>query len=50
MEMGARLIEEAKDLRPRGAGWTVQLHQKGGQPARHALPGAECATEMLSPH
>jgi integrase len=40
----AALKMKVEDLRPRGAGWTVQLHEKGGEehvmPCHHALAEA----------
>jgi integrase len=42
--IGAALRMKVEDLRPRGAGWTVQLHEKGGKehsmPCHHALAKA----------
>jgi integrase len=32
----AALKMKVEDLRPRGAGWTVRLHEKGGK--EHAMP------------
>jgi hypothetical protein len=32
----AALKMKVEDLRPRGAGWTVRLHEKGGK--QHAMP------------
>ena len=29
--IGAALKMKVEDLRPRGAGWTVRLHEKGGK-------------------
>ncbi len=34
--IGAALKMKVEDLRPRGAGWTVRLHEKGGK--QHAMP------------
>jgi hypothetical protein len=31
-----------EDLRPRGAGWTLRLHEKGGKQHQHALPSRAC--------
>jgi site-specific recombinase XerD len=39
----AALKMKVEDLRPRGAGWTVRLHEKGGEhamPCHHALADA----------
>jgi integrase len=40
----AALKMKVEDLRPRGAGWTVRLHEKGGKehamPCHHALADA----------
>jgi site-specific recombinase XerD len=42
--INAALKMKVEDLRPRGAGWTVQLHEKGGKqhpmPCHHALAEA----------
>src|SRR4029077_10906328 len=42
--IGAALKMKVEDLRPKGAGWQVQLHEKGGKqhvmPCHHALAGA----------
>src|SRR6185437_6775391 len=42
--IGAALNMKVEDLRPRGAGWTVRLHEKGGKqhnmPCHHALAEA----------
>ena len=42
--IGAALQMRVEDMRPRGAGWVVQLHEKGGRqhamPAHHALAKA----------
>ena len=39
--ISAALKMKVEDLRPRGAGWTVRLHEKGGKqhsmPCHHAL-------------
>jgi integrase len=41
----AALKMKVEDLRPRGAGWTVQLHEKGGK--EHAMPCHHALTEAL---
>jgi integrase len=42
--IGAALNMKVADLRPRGAGWTIRLHEKGGKhhvmPCHHALAEA----------
>ena len=42
--IGAALQMKVADLRPRGAGWTIRLHEKGGKhhvmPCHHALAEA----------
>ena len=42
--IGAALSMKVADLRPRGAGWTIRLHEKGGKhhvmPCHHALAEA----------
>jgi len=42
--IGAALKMKVEDLRPRGAGWTIRLHEKGGKhhamPCHHALANA----------
>jgi site-specific recombinase XerC len=42
--INAALTMKVEDRRPRGAGWTVRLHEKGGKhhtmPCHHALAGA----------
>ena len=42
--IGAALKMKVEDLRPRGAGWTIRLHEKGGKhhvmPCHHALAEA----------
>jgi integrase len=42
--IGAALNMKVEDLRPRGAGWTIRLHEKGGKehnmPCHHALAEA----------
>jgi hypothetical protein len=34
--ISAALKMKVEDLRPRGAGWTIRLHEKGGK--QHAMP------------
>jgi len=41
----AALKMKVEDLRPRGAGWTVRLHEKGGK--EHALPCHHALAEAL---
>src|ERR1700745_3472129 len=36
---------KVEDLRPRGAGWTVRLHEKGGK--EHAMPCHHALAEAL---
>ncbi len=36
---------KVEDLRPRGAGWTVRLHEKGGK--EHAMPRHHALAEAL---
>lgn len=36
---------KVEDLRPRGKGWTVQLHEKGGKD--HAMPCHHALAEAL---
>jgi len=43
--IGAALKMKVEDLRPRGAGWTVRLHEKGGK--HHAMPCHHCLAEAL---
>jgi integrase len=40
--IGAALKMKIEDLRPKGAGWQIRLHEKGGKAmaCRHALAGA----------
>jgi integrase len=48
--INAALKMKVEDLRPRGAGWTIRLHEKGGKqhsmPCHHALAEALRATSM----
>ena len=41
----AALRMKVEDLRPKGAGWQVQLHEKGGK--QHAMPCHHTLAEML---
>ena len=45
--IGAALKMKVEDLRPKGAGWELRLHEKGGKhhvmPCHHALAEALCA-------
>jgi hypothetical protein len=41
----AALKMKVEDLRPRGAGWTVRLHEKGGK--EHAMPCHHALVEAL---
>ena len=41
----AALKMKVDDLRPQGAGWRIQLHEKGGK--RHAMPCHHALAEML---
>jgi site-specific recombinase XerD len=43
--VGAALKMKVEDLRPRGAGWTVRLHEKGGK--QHAMPCHHALAEAL---
>jgi len=43
--IGAALTMRVEDLRPRGAGWTVRLHEKGGK--HHAMPCHHALAEAL---
>ena len=43
--IGAALKMKVEDLRPRGAGWTIRLHEKGGK--HHAMPCHHALTEAL---
>jgi site-specific recombinase XerD len=43
--INAALKMKVKDLRPRGAGWTVRLHEKGGK--QHAMPCHHALAEVL---
>jgi integrase len=41
----AALKMKVEDLRPRGAGWTVRLHEKGGK--QHSMPCHHALAEAL---
>ena len=43
--INAALKMRVEDLRPRGAGWTVRLHEKGGK--QHAMPCHHALAEAL---
>ena len=43
--VGAALKMRIEDLRPRGAGWTIRLHEKGGK--QHAMPCHHALAEAL---
>ena len=43
--INAALKMKVEDLRPRGAGWTVRLHEKGGK--EHAMPCHHALAEVL---
>jgi len=43
--IGAALRMRVEDLRPRGAGWTVRLHEKGGK--EHAMPCHHALAQAL---
>ena len=43
--VSAALKMKVEDLRPRGAGWTVRLHEKGGK--RHSMPCHHALAEAL---
>ena len=36
---------KVEDLRPRGAGWTIRLHEKGGK--QHSIPCHRALAEAL---
>jgi integrase len=44
----AALKMKVEDLRPRGIGWTVRLHEKGGK--QHAMPRHHARAEALRAH
>jgi integrase len=41
----AALKMKVEDLRPRGAGWTIRLHEKGGK--QHSMPCHHALAEAL---
>jgi site-specific recombinase XerD len=43
--INAALKMKVEDLRPRGAGWTIRLHEKGGK--HHAMPCHHALAEAL---
>ena len=43
--IGAALKMRVEDLRPKGSGWTVRLHEKGGK--QHAMPCHHSLAEAL---
>jgi site-specific recombinase XerD len=43
--IGAAVSMKVEDLRPKGAGWQIQLHEKGGK--RHAMPCHHALAEAL---
>jgi len=43
--IGAALKMKVEDLRPRGSGWTIRLHEKGGK--QHAMPCHHALAEAL---
>src|ERR1700690_3005235 len=43
--INAALKMKVEDLRPRGAGWTVRLHAKGGK--QHSMPCHHALAEAL---
>jgi site-specific recombinase XerD len=43
--INAALKMKVEDLRPRGAGWTIRLHEKGGK--QHAMPCHHALAETL---
>jgi integrase len=43
--IGPALKMKVDDLQPRGAGWTVRLHEKGGK--QHAMPSHHAPAEAL---
>jgi integrase len=51
--INAALKMKVEDLRPRGAGWTIRLHEKGGKqyamPCHHALAEALRAYIVMPP-
>ena len=45
--INAALKMRVEDLRPRGAAWTIRLHEKGGK--QHAMPCHHALAEALRP-
>jgi site-specific recombinase XerD len=43
--IGAALKMKVEDLRPKGAGWQIRLHEKGGK--QHAMPCHHALAEVL---
>ena len=43
--IGAALNMKVEDLRPRGAGWSIRLHEKGGK--QHTMPCHHALAEAL---
>ena len=43
--INAALKMKVEDLRPRGAGWTIRLHEKGGK--QHSMPCHHALAEAL---
>ena len=43
--IGAALKMKVEDLRPKGAGWTIRLHEKGGK--QHSMPCHHALAEAL---
>jgi site-specific recombinase XerD len=43
--ISAALKMKVEDLRPRGAGWTIRLHEKGGK--QHSMPCHHALAEAL---
>jgi integrase len=43
--IGAALKMKVEDVRPRGAGWTIRLHEKGGK--QHGMPCHHALAEAL---
>ena len=43
--IGAALTMRVEDVRPRGAGWELQLHEKGGR--QHAMPAHHVLAEAV---
>ena len=45
--INAALKMKVEDLRPRGAGWTIRLHEKGGK--QHTMPCHHALAERCAP-